>query len=159
MLVGLQPEGREVSDIVDGMREAVLAVPGPSRVTFLELAGGPPAAKPISIKVRGSEFGELRAAADEIRSILQNTAGVKDITDDAQDGRFALQLTLDPDQVARSGLVPADIARNIRILVDGEIVESVQDQSETVDIRVVIVLELFNICISFSHSKKGYLNN
>jgi multidrug efflux pump subunit AcrB len=137
VLVGLQPEGREVSDIVDGMREAVLAVPGPSRVTFLELAGGPPAAKPISIKVRGSEFAELRAAADEIRSILQNTAGVKDITDDAQDGRFALQLTLDPDQVARSGLVPADIARNIRILVDGEIVESVQDQGETVDIRVV----------------------
>jgi multidrug efflux pump subunit AcrB len=137
VLVGLQPEGREVSDIVDGMREAVLAVPGPSRVTFLELAGGPPAAKPISIKVRGSEFGELRAAADEIRRILQNTAGVKDITDDAQDGRFALQLTLDPDQVARSGLVPAHIARNIRILVDGEIVESVQDQGETVDIRVV----------------------
>ncbi|MGB0358825.1 MAG: efflux RND transporter permease subunit [Litorivicinaceae bacterium] len=137
VLVGLRPDGREVSDIVDGMREAVLAVPGPSRVTFLELAGGPPAAKPISIKVRGSEFGELRAAADEIRSILQNTAGVKDITDDAQDGRFALQLTLNPDQVARSGLVPADIARNIRILVDGEIVESVQDQGETVDIRVV----------------------
>ncbi|NCW74939.1 MAG: efflux RND transporter permease subunit, partial [Gammaproteobacteria bacterium] len=54
VLVGLQPEGREVSDIVDGMREAVLAVPGPSRVTFLELAGGPPAAKPIAIKVRGS---------------------------------------------------------------------------------------------------------
>lgn len=137
VLVGLQPDGREVSDIVDGMREAVLAVPGPSRVTFLELAGGPPAAKPISIKVRGSEFGELRAAADEIRGILQNTPGIKDITDDAQDGRFALQLTLNPDQVARSGLIPADIARNIRILVDGEIVESVQDQGETVDIRVV----------------------
>ncbi len=137
VLVGLQPDGREVSDIVDGMREAVLAVPGPSRVTFLELAGGPPAAKPISIKVRGSEFGELRAAADEIRGILQNTPGIKDITDDAQDGRFALQLTLNPDQVARSGLIPADIARNVRILVDGEIVESVQDQGETVDIRVV----------------------
>lgn len=137
VLVGLQPEGREVSDIVDAMREAVLAVPGPSRVTFLELAGGPPAAKPISIKVRGSEYGELRAAADEILGILQNTAGVKDVIDDAQDGRLALQLTLNPDQVARSGLVPADIARNIRILVDGEIVESVQDQGETVDIRVV----------------------
>jgi multidrug efflux pump subunit AcrB len=119
------------------MREAVLRVPGPSRVTFLELAGGPPAAKPISIKVRGSDFSELRSAADEIRAILQNTAGVKEITDDAQDGRLALQLKLDPDQVARSGLVPQEIARNIRILVDGEIVETVQDQGETVDIRVV----------------------
>jgi multidrug efflux pump subunit AcrB len=137
VLVGLNPEGREVSEIVNGMREAVLRVPGPSRVTFLELAGGPPAAKPISIKVRGSDFSELRSAADEIRAILQNTAGVKEITDDAQDGRLALQLKLDPDQVARSGLVPEEIARNIRILVDGEIVETVQDQGETVDIRVV----------------------
>jgi len=137
VLVGLNPDGREVSEIVNGMREAVLRVPGPSRVTFLELAGGPPAAKPISIKVRGSDFSELRSAADEIRAILQNTAGVKEITDDAQDGRLALQLKLDPDQVARSGLVPQEIARNIRILVDGEIVETVQDQGETVDIRVV----------------------
>lgn len=137
VLVGLNPEGREVSEIVDGMREAVLQVPGPSRVTFLEIAAGPPSAKPISIKVRGSDFSELRLAAEEIQAILQKIAGVKDITDDAQDGRLALQLKLDSDQVARSGLVPQEIARNIRILVDGEIVETVQDQGETVDIRVV----------------------
>ena len=144
VLVGLNPDGREVSDIVNGMRESVLQVPGPSRVTFLELAGGPPAAKPISIKVRGSEFAELRTVADTIRGILQNTDGVKDITDDAQDGRFALQLKLDSDQVARTGLVPADIARNIRILVDGEIVESVQHQGETVDIRVMATDDQFS---------------
>ena len=137
VLVGLNPDGREVSEIVDGMREAVLQVPGPSNVTFLELAGGPPAAKPISIKVRGSEFAELRSAADKVRSILVQTPGIKDIVDDAQDGRLALQLKLEPDQVARSGISPEIIARNIRILVDGEIVRSVQDQGETVDIRVV----------------------
>ena len=137
VLVGLNPDGREVSEIVEGMREAVLQVPGPSNVTFLELAGGPPAAKPISIKVRGSEFTELRSAADKVRNILGQTPGIKDIVDDAQDGRFALQLKLEPDQVARSGISPEIIARNIRILVDGEIVRSVQDQGETVDIRVV----------------------
>ena len=137
VLVGLNPDGREVSEIVDGMRDAVLQVPGPSNVTFLELAGGPPAAKPISIKVRGSEFAELRSAADKVRSILVQTPGIEDIVDDAQDGRLALQLKLEPDQVARSGISPEIIARNIRILVDGEIVRSVQDQGETVDIRVV----------------------
>ena len=137
VLVGLNPDGREVSEIVEGMREAVLQVPGPSNVTFLQLAGGPPAAKPISIKVRGSEFAELRSAADKVRNILGQTPGIKDIVDDAQDGRLALQLKLEPDQVARSGISPEIIARNIRILVDGEIVRSVQDQGETVDIRVV----------------------
>jgi multidrug efflux pump subunit AcrB len=137
VLVGLNPEGREVSQIVDGMREAVENLAGPTRVTFLQLAGGPPAAKPISIKVRGSEFDELREAADRIKSILGDTPGVKDITDDAQDGRLALDMRLKGDQVARTGMSPTAIARNVRMLVDGEIVASVQDGGETVDVRVL----------------------
>ncbi len=137
ILVGLNPEGREVSDIVDGLRDAVDSVPGPSRVTFLQLAGGPPAAKPISIKVRGSEYGELRAAADQVKMILAATPGVKDITDDAQEGRMALEMAFNADQMSRSGLSPDVVARNLRMLVDGEIVASVQDAGETVNVRVV----------------------
>ena len=137
VLVGLNPDGREVADIVDGMREVVTAIAGPTRVTFLQLAGGPPAAKPISIKVRGSDFVELREAAERIKAILKETAGVKDITDDAQDGRLALDMRLKGDQVARTGLSPTAIARNVRMLVDGEVVASVQDGGETVDVRVL----------------------
>ena len=137
VLVGLNPDGREVSEIVDGMRDAVGALAGPTRVTFLQLAGGPPAAKPISIKVRGSDFSELRQAADRIKAILSDTPGVTDITDDAQDGRLALDMRLKGDQVARTGMSPITIARNVRMLVDGEIVASVQDGGETVDVRVL----------------------
>jgi multidrug efflux pump subunit AcrB len=137
ILVGLQPEGREVTDIVEGMRSALERVPGPSRVTFLELAGGPPAAMPISIKVRGSDFTELRRAADEVKQILAGTPGIKDITDDASDGRLALDMRFDGNQISRTGITPTEIARNVRMLVNGEIVASVQDQGETVDIRVI----------------------
>jgi Cation/multidrug efflux pump len=143
VLVGLNPDGREVSDIVDGMRDAVGALAGPTRVTFLQLAGGPPAAKPISIKVRGSDFSELRQAADRIKAILRDTPGVTDITDDAQDGRLALDMRLKGDQVARTGMSPITIARNVRMLVDGEIVASVQDGGETVDVRVLALESAF----------------
>ena len=143
VLVGLNPDGREVSDIVDGMRDAVGALAGPTRVTFLQLAGGPPAAKPISIKVRGSDFSELRQAADRIKAILLDTPGVTDITDDAQDGRLALDMRLKGDQVARTGMSPITIARNVRMLVDGEIVASVQDGGETVDVRVLALESAF----------------
>lgn len=137
ILVGLNPTGREVSDIVEGMRAEVEQVPGPTRITFLELAGGPPAAKPISIKVRGSEFAELRAAANAIKSILESTAGVKEITDDASDGRLALDLRVKGEQLARSGLSPEAVYRNVRLWVDGERVATVQDGGETVDVRVL----------------------
>ena len=143
VLVGLNPDGREVSEIVDGMRDAVGALAGPTRVTFLQLAGGPPAAKPISIKVRGSDFSELRQAADRIKAILRDTPGVTDITDDAQDGRLALDMRLKGDQVARTGMSPITIARNVRMLVDGEIVASVQDGGETVDVRVLALESAF----------------
>ena len=137
ILVGLQPEGRDVSQIIESMRQALEQIPGPSRLTFLELAGGPPASKPISIKVRGSDFTELKEVADRLKKILSGITGVKDVTDDAQGGRLALDMRLDLNQVARSGLAPPEIARNIRILVDGEIVAAVQDEGETVDVRVL----------------------
>ena len=54
--------------MIEDMRASVEAVPGPRRVSFLRLSGGPPTAKPISIKVRGDAYAEIRAAADALRT-------------------------------------------------------------------------------------------
>ena len=67
VLVGLNPRtpaSREVDEIIEAMREDVVATPGPVQVSFLRLAGGPPTEKPISVKVRGDDYDEIRAAAD-----------------------------------------------------------------------------------------------
>ncbi|MEN8176335.1 MAG: efflux RND transporter permease subunit, partial [Pseudomonadota bacterium] len=56
ILVGLNPKTsgtRTVEEIIEAMREPVTDTAGPMQISFLRLAGGPPTAKPVSIKVRG----------------------------------------------------------------------------------------------------------
>ena len=46
------PNVRGLDAIIEGMRESVIQTPGRATVSFLKLSGGPPTAKPISVKVR-----------------------------------------------------------------------------------------------------------
>ena len=90
ILVGLNPktpELRDVDAVIEAMRAEVTATPGPVQISFLRLAGGPPTSKPISVKVRGDDYAELRAAADTLKEILRGMDGVRDISDDAARGR------------------------------------------------------------------------
>jgi multidrug efflux pump subunit AcrB len=139
ILVGLnplQPGLRSVEAMIEAMREQVLATPGPAQISFLRLAGGPPVAKPIDIKVRGDAYPEIRAAADALRAILAGIEGVRDIEDDANQGQYELVLTLDQDAINRAGLNPLEVSRTVQLLGDGLIVADMRDAGEKLEVRV-----------------------
>ncbi|MGD8588084.1 MAG: efflux RND transporter permease subunit [Chromatiales bacterium] len=139
IMVGLNPktpELRTVEEMIEAMREDVLATAGPIQLSFLRLAGGPPTEKPISVKVRGDAYEEIRAAANRVRELLAGIPGVKDIEDDASKGRSELILTLDEDAVNRAGLNPLEINRTVLLLVDGILVTEMRDAGEKLEVRV-----------------------
>jgi multidrug efflux pump subunit AcrB len=139
ILVGLNPKSpalREVEEMIEAMRPDVTATPGPIQVSFLRMSGGPPVEKPISIKVRGDRYQEIRAAADAIKEILRGIPDVVDIEDDAARGRPELVLRVDEDAVNRAGLNPVEVSRTLQLLVDGEIVADMRDAGEKVEVRV-----------------------
>jgi multidrug efflux pump subunit AcrB len=109
---------------------------GPVHISFLCMAGGPPTFKPISVKVRGEEFAKIKQAAAQIKDILKAIPGVIDISDDAHRGRMEIVLKLNLDAVRRAGLDPVKVARAIRLMVDGELVTSMQDRGEKVEVCV-----------------------
>jgi multidrug efflux pump subunit AcrB len=110
--------------------------PGPRLITLFKLTKGPPVTKPISVKVRGDNFSELRAATDALRGILAAIPAVTDITDNDSPGKHELKLQLDTDAIRRSGLSPADVANTVRLLFDGDVVANMQYQAERVEVRV-----------------------
>lgn len=139
VFISLKPKDgdmRGVADIIEAMRADVMATASPRLITFFKLAKGPPVTKAISIKVRGDSFAELRAATDALRGILGNMPAVSDITDNDSPGKHELQLQLDSDAVRRSGLNPAEVANAVRLLFDGDVVASMQYESERVEVRV-----------------------
>ena len=139
IMVGLNPktpELRTVQAMTEDMRQAVESVPGPLRVSFLRLAGGPPTAKPISIKVRGDEYAEIRAAADRLQAILRTMPDIIDVEDDASKGRSELVLRLDAEAIHQAGLNPLEINRTLQLLVDGLIVSEMRHDGEKLEVRV-----------------------
>ena len=137
--VSLNPrgsDGREVNDVVESMREFVTASPGDAVISFLEISGGPPAGKPISVKVRSDDFTELRAAADAVKALVEGLEGTKDVTDNDVAGRSELALELDMTAIRRAGLDPGNVSRLLRLHLDGEVVAFMRDKGEKVELRV-----------------------
>ena len=128
--------GRTVAEIVEGMRGEVEALETPGEVSFLQLSGGPPRSKPISVKVRGDDYGELQAAVAELKKIVTQIEGTVDVTDDDVPGRPELSLKLRSDALRRAGLDAATMARIIRLTIDGEVVSVMRSEGNRIEMRV-----------------------
>jgi len=130
------PENRAVGEVVDAIRDAALATPGNAEISFFEVSGGPPVARDISIKVRGDEYGQLRAAADELKRIVSGIEGSSNVIDNDVPGRYELTLKPDDRAIRQAGLSPGEVLRLLRLHLDGEIVAFTRDAGEKVELRV-----------------------
>jgi len=129
-------DNRSVHEVVESMRESLINTPGDGLISFLEISGGPPAGKPVSVKVRSDDFDELRAAATAMKQIVETRVGAKDVADNDVPGRSELVLELNHQNIRNLGLDPATVSRLLRLHLDGEIVALMRDQGEKVELRV-----------------------
>ncbi|MGF1614319.1 MAG: efflux RND transporter permease subunit [Gammaproteobacteria bacterium] len=138
--VSLNPavgDARGLDEIIEGMRASVIQTPGQATISFLKLSGGPPTAKPISVKVRADDREELRAAADVVKSLVARIPGARDVVDNDTPGRAELSLRVDVTAARNAGLDPGLVARLVRLHVDGEVVADLRDRGEKVELRVL----------------------
>ncbi|MBP6777453.1 MAG: efflux RND transporter permease subunit [Piscinibacter sp.] len=137
--VSLNPRAagmREVGEVIDALRAEIEALPGAGRKSFTMLAGGPPAGKAVSVKVRGDDWAALRRAADRVKAITAAVPGTKDVADDEVPGRGRLVLTMDREALGRAGVDAATVARLVRIAVDGEVVAFTREGGDRIELRV-----------------------
>ncbi len=96
-------------EIVNEYREAIVGIPGPAEVNFLEWREGPPVEPAVEIHLRGDEFEVLRAIADDIRAYLSSIEGTRDITDDFEPGKREARIIVDEEKAYLMGLDMATI--------------------------------------------------
>jgi len=135
-LMPLESNTRSVERIIEELTEPVMATAVDGVISFTKITGGPPASRAISAKVRANDFDELRAATDAIKGIVSAIPGAVNVTDNDVPGRAELVLNLDYKAVRRAGLTPGQVARLLRLHMDGEIVAFFRDQGEKVELRV-----------------------
>jgi multidrug efflux pump subunit AcrB len=139
VLVSLNPrtgDMRETAAVVDALRRRLAAHAGEGRISFFELSGGPPTSMPISVKVRGDDYQQLREATDALKAAAAQIPGVKDLTDDDVPGRPELTLRLKREALEQAGVNAMYVARLVRLYGDGETVASVRHDGEKIDVVV-----------------------
>jgi multidrug efflux pump subunit AcrB len=129
---------RVADDIVTELRAKTDEIEGIDRIIYYIDAGGPPVGQPVTIRVVGNDDETRLALADSVTAFLATLDGVKDIDRNDKLGKDEVQLDLDYDKLSRLGLTVADVARNVRIAFDGEIVTSVRYGDEDVEFRVIL---------------------
>lgn len=139
VLVVLRSRGegmRAVDEITDALRPRVRAAADAGEISFLTIAGGPPAAKPISIKVRGDGYDELRRAVAELKGIMARREAIRDVTDNDASGRMTLGVRVDAAAAHRAGVSPARVRRTVRLMVDGELATEFEHAGEEHEVWV-----------------------
>jgi len=124
-------------EIVKELRQKGRDLPGISKITYsVKSVGFALAGRPISLRVVGSDDLMRRRLADSIETIMSTIDGVKDIERDDKLGKEQIEIVANREKLSRADLTIADIAQNIRIAYDGQIVTSVRYGEEDVDFRV-----------------------
>jgi multidrug efflux pump subunit AcrB len=127
---------RTADEIVEELRTKTDALEGFSHIVYYIDAGGPPVGRPVVIRVVGSDDDVRTVLADSVVAYLESMEGVKDIDRDDKPGKDQMQINIRYDRLARVGLTVADIAQNVRVAFDGDVVSSVRYGDEDVDFRV-----------------------
>ena len=103
---------------------------------YCDWRGGPPVTKAIAVKVRGDNLEEIRSASEELKQIMAANPAIKDITDDSPRGQQEMFMRVDTAAARRAEISPETVNRTVRLLVAGEVVATMQDRGEELDIRV-----------------------
>ena len=129
---------RSAEEIVESLRIKAQDIEGLVDISFSIATGGPPVGKPISLQIVGSDDVLRTALADSVTTLLAAMEGVKDISRNDVGGKDQIAINIDYDRLSRVGLTVADVAQNVRLAFDGEIVTNVRYGDEDVAFRVII---------------------
>jgi len=137
-LTAFAKRDRNADQIVDALRVQTGALEGFEKFTFIIDSGGPPVGRPVQLRIIGSDDAQRRALAGAVVARLQEVDGVTDIERDDKVGKEQIVVDLDYIRLAEQELSVADVAKNLRLAYDGEIVTSVRYGDEDVDFRVIL---------------------
>lgn len=139
MLFQLEPkEHREYStkEILQMMRENVRTISGPISVEFEETSSGPPVGKPISIKVQGKYFENIKNASLALQDSIRSLKGTYDITDDFPPGKQEIKIIVDEEMATLYGFSTQYVAMNVRYAFDGIEATEFRDGDDEIDVIV-----------------------
>ncbi len=98
------------------------------------------ASAPIVVEIRGYDLETARRLAQEVKKIIENIPGSRDVRIERERGRPELQIKINRDRAAALGLTVAQIAQTIQINVDGAVASLFRDPELGKEYNILVQL-------------------
>lgn len=140
ILVNLTPEeerNRKANAIINELRSKVKGVQKHfEKIEINTVRSGPPVGKAVSVKIKGEEFDEILAIAEEFVAYLNTIEGIKDAKHDYEEGQKELRIHVDERTASIAGISVYDVASTVRTYFKGTVATTIKKSDEEIDIRV-----------------------
>ncbi|WP_114964709.1 efflux RND transporter permease subunit [Alkalilacustris brevis] len=129
--------GMNGNAIRDRMQERLDRIPG-IRSQILVATGGPGASKPVHLRLKGTDFGPLHAAAEAVVARMQATPGIVDVEDTRPLPGIDWQIDVDVERAGRFGADVATVGGMVQLVTRGILLDTmrVASSDEEIEIRV-----------------------
>ncbi|MCG8459198.1 MAG: efflux RND transporter permease subunit, partial [Holophagales bacterium] len=127
---------RSIDEIVAQLRRDTSRILGPKTVEFQTIDGGPPAAAPVELMVKGPDLEQLQQVVNLLEEKLEAMPGVYDVRDDGRAKQPKLDVVIDREEASRRGLDATRMARTVRAAFGGGRAATWRDGDEELDVIV-----------------------
>ncbi|HMS66158.1 MAG TPA: efflux RND transporter permease subunit [Ignavibacteria bacterium] len=130
-------EDREQSSFVtiEEIRDAITNITT-ADVRIQKQSGGPPTGPPVNIEISGDDFSKLGQYSEELKRLIKDIPGIKDLKDDFDEARPEIKITIDREKASLYAINTATIASTIRTAINGTIASKYRVSDDEYDITV-----------------------
>lgn len=129
--------GINTSEVQTQIRDALTGFPG-IKIMVDKNKNGPPQGAPINIELKGDNYIELMAQADQIRRFIQEgrIGGIEELKLDVEEGKPELTVKVDRAKARQLGLSTASIGNALRTSIYGSEVSTYKEGEDDYPIYV-----------------------
>ncbi|HEU4710083.1 MAG TPA: efflux RND transporter permease subunit [Pyrinomonadaceae bacterium] len=143
--VNLLPKDERKSqshDIAKRVRPAIqqIAARYQARVKISEVPPGPPVLQTLVAEVYGPSYQRQLEVARQIRTVFDSTAGVVDVDSYIEDDQLKYRFIIDKEKAALNGVSAEQVARTLRVAVQGVDVGLAHQEQEKEDVAIMLRL-------------------
>lgn len=130
-------EDREQSSFktIEEIRDAITNITT-ADVRIQKQSGGPPTGPPVNIEISGDDFAKLGQLSEEVKRLIKDIPGIKDLKDDFDEARPEIKITIDREKASLYNLNTSIIASTVRTAINGTVASKFRVADDEYDITV-----------------------
>ncbi|WPU91474.1 efflux RND transporter permease subunit [Mucilaginibacter sabulilitoris] len=134
--------GKTTNEVSDNIRTKIEAVLPQLTVDFGQVIGDMlgdlmESAQPIEIKIYGDDQKTLQALSKKAADLVQSVNGTADVFNGITIAGPEINVTPDEGKLAQLGLNPTDFQFQLQSQLDGNVISSIIEKEQSVDIRMI----------------------